>query len=120
MAVGRAFKKKKDLDLILPLVKNLGAEIACTRPLVENGWIDPRRQIGLSGRTVKPKLLLNLGISGSIQFIEGMKESEMIISVNNDPDNKLFKISDYAILGDIYEVLPELTALIEDYMSNNL
>ncbi len=120
VAVGRAFKKKKDLDLILPLVKSLGAEIACTRPLVENGWIDPRRQIGLSGRTVKPKLLVNLGISGSIQFIEGMKESEMIISVNNDPDNKLFKISDYAILGDIYEVLPELTALIEDYMSNNL
>lgn len=120
VAVGRAFKKKKDLDLILPLVKSLGAEIACTRPLVENGWIDPRRQIGLSGRTVKPKLLVNLGISGSIQFIEGMKESEMIISVNNDPDNKLFKISDYAILGDIYEVLPELTALIKDYMSNNL
>ncbi len=117
IAVGRAFKKEKDLELIQPLMKSLNAEVACTRPLVENGWMDPRRQIGLSGRTVKPKLIINLGISGSIQFIEGMKESELIISVNNDPDNKLFAISDYAIHGDIYEVLPELNKLIQQVWS---
>lgn len=108
VAVGRAFKKKKDLALIEPLVKRLGAEVACTRPLIENGWFDPRRQIGLSGRTVKPKLIINLGISGAVQYIEGMKESELIISVNSDPDNRLFDISHYAIQGDIYEVLDEL------------
>ena len=114
VAVGRAFKKQKDLELIQPLVERLGAEIACTRPMIENGWFDPRRQIGLSGRTVKPKLIINLGISGAIQFIEGMKESELIISINSDPDNKLFQISHYAIIGDVYEVLPELNQLLDE------
>lgn len=114
IAVGRAFKKQKDLELIVPLVKKLNAEVACTRPLIENGWFDARRQIGLSGRTVKPKLIINLGISGAVQYIEGMKESELIITVNNDNHNKLFDISHYAIQGDIYEVLPELNKLLDD------
>jgi len=113
VAVGRAFKKEKDLELVKPLLDRLGAELACTRPLIENGWMDPRKQIGLSGRTVKPKLIINLGISGSVQYIEGMKESELIISVNTDPNNRLFELSDYAILGDIYEVLPELNLLLD-------
>lgn len=113
IAVGRAFKKEKDLELIRPLIKKLNAEVACTRPLIENGWFDPRKQIGLSGRTVKPKLIINLGISGAIQYIEGMKDSEMIITVNNDISNKLFSISHYSILGDIYEVIPELNKMLE-------
>lgn len=116
VAVGRAFKKEKDLELVRPLVEKLNAELACTRPLIENGWFDPRRQIGLSGRTVKPKLIINLGISGAIQYIEGMKDSEMIITVNNDIDNKLFSISHYSIIGDIYEVIPELNKLIESIL----
>ncbi|MFW5889163.1 MAG: electron transfer flavoprotein subunit alpha/FixB family protein [Bacillota bacterium] len=113
IAIGRAFKKKKDLDLIKPLVEKLNAEVACTRPLIENGWFDPRKQIGLSGRTVKPKLIINLGISGAIQYIEGMKDSELIITVNNDLSNKLFSISHYSIVGDIYEVIPELNKLFK-------
>ncbi len=113
VAVGRAFKKEKDLELVKPLVEKLNAELACTRPLIENGWFDPRRQIGLSGRTVKPKLIINLGISGAIQYVEGMKDSEMIITINSDIDNKLFSISHYSIIGDIYEVIPELNKLIE-------
>lgn len=113
IALGRAFKSKKDLALVEPLRKKLNAELACTRPLIENGWFDPRKQIGLSGRTVKPKLIINLGVSGAIQYIEGMKDAELIISVNNDPDNKLFSISDYAIIGDVYDVLPELIKSID-------
>jgi electron transfer flavoprotein alpha subunit len=113
VAVGRAFKKKKDLDLIKPLVEKLNAEVACTRPLIENGWFDARKQIGLSGRTVKPKLIINLGISGAVQYIEGMKESELIISINNDVNNKLFDMSHYTIKGDIYEVIPYLTEMIK-------
>lgn len=113
IACGRAFKKQKDLELIEPLRKKLNAELACTRPLIENGWFDARKQIGLSGRTVKPKLIINLGISGAVQFIEGMKESELIISVNSDINSKLFDISHYSIHGDIYEVLPELNNLID-------
>lgn len=116
IAVGRAFKKQKDLELLEPLRKKLNAEIACTRPLIENGWFDARKQIGLSGRTVKPKLIINLGISGAVQYIEGMKDSELIISVNLDPNSRLFDISHYSIVGDIYQVLPELNLLIDQIM----
>ncbi len=112
IAVGRAFRKKEDLALINPLVKKLNAKIACTRPLVENGWFDAKKQIGLSGRTVKPKLIISIGISGAIQYIEGMKGSELIISINTDKDNALFKISDIAIVADLYQLLPKLNELL--------
>lgn len=112
IAIGNAFKKEKDIDLVYPLQKALGADLACTRPLIEKGWMSAKKQIGLSGRTVKPKLIINLGISGAVQFIEGMKESELIISVNSSIDNALFDISDYSIIGDIYEIIPKLTELI--------
>lgn len=116
IALGRAFKKKKDLELIEPLRKRLNAELACTRPLIENGWFDARKQIGLSGRTVKPKLIINLGISGAVQYIEGMKDSELIISINSDEHNKLFAISHYSIHGDIYEVMPKLNDLLDQLL----
>ncbi|HAX02439.1 MAG: electron transfer flavoprotein subunit alpha [Tenericutes bacterium GWC2_34_14] len=119
IAVGRAFKKEKDLELIQPLVQKLNAEVACTRPLIENGWFDAKHQIGLSGRTVKPKLIINLGISGAVQYIEGMKEAELIISVNQDEHNKLFDISHYSIVGNIYDVLPELNKLIDQVWKVN-
>ncbi len=113
IAVGRGFKKEKDLELIEPLRKKLNATLACTRPLIENGWFDARKQIGLSGRTVKPKLIINIGISGAVQYIEGMKDAELIISVNSDPDNRLFEISHHNIIGDLYDVIPELNRLID-------
>ena len=116
IAIGRAFKNKKDLELIEPLRKKLNASIGVTRPLIENGWFDIRQQIGLSGRTVKPKLIINLGISGAVHFVEGMKESELIITVDIDPSNKLFAISHYSIVGDIYEVLPQLNELVDKLM----
>ena len=120
VAVGRAFKKEKDLALIEPLVRKLDAHVACTRPLIENGWFDAKHQIGLSGRTVKPKLIINLGISGAVQYIEGMKEADLIISVNQDEHNKLFDISHYSIVGDIYDVLPELNKLIDQIWQVNV
>ena len=116
IAVGRAFKKQKDLELIEPLRKRLNAELACTRPLIENGWFDARKQIGLSGRTVKPKLIINIGISGAVQYMEGMKDSELIITINSDEHNKLFDISHYAIIGDIYEILPRIDELLGDIL----
>jgi len=119
IAVGRAFKKKEDLTLIEPLRKKLNAMVACTRPLIENGWFDAKRQIGLSGRTVKPKLIINLGVSGAVQYIEGMKDSELIISINEDKDNKLFNISHYSIVGDIYELLPKINDLVEAVQKEN-
>lgn len=113
IALGRGIKKQADLALIEPLRVQLGADLACTRPLIENGWFDARQQIGLSGRTVKPKLLINIGISGSVHFIEGMKEAETIITINQDPHCKLFDYSHYAICGDLYQVLPKLNELLE-------
>lgn len=114
ICLGRGFKQERDLELVEPLRKKLNADIACTRPLVENGWFDPRLQVGLSGRTVKPKLLINIGISGAVHFIEGIKDAEMIISISNNPDCKLFNVSHYSIVGDLYEVLPELNKLLEE------
>ncbi len=114
ICVGRAFKKEKDLELIEPLRKMLNADVACTRPLIENGWFDPRYQVGLSGRTVKPKLLINIGISGAVHFLEGIKDAETIITINNDPESALFNVSHYSIIGDLYEILPELNKLLAE------
>lgn len=118
ICVGRGFKSENDLALVEPLRKALKADIACTRPLVESGWFDPRLQVGLSGRTVKPKLMINIGISGAVHFIEGIKDTEMIISINNDPNSKLFDVSHYSIVGDLYEILPELNKLLEKEEAN--
>ena len=84
VAAGRGIKNKKDLALVKELAGLMHAQFACTRPLVEAGWVDPRRQIGLSGRTVSPKLIITVGISGSVQFVAGMKGSATIIAINND------------------------------------
>lgn len=86
----------------------LGGQVACTRPLIEAGWIDSKRQIGLSGRTVKPKLIITCGISGSVQFVAGMNNSDLIIAINKDPKASIFNVAHYGIVGDIYEIIPKL------------
>lgn len=108
IAVGRGLKKKEDLDMVYKLAELIGAKVACTRPLIESGWIDPRRQIGLSGRTVKPKLIITCGISGAIQFVAGMNNSSCIIAVNQDENASIFNVAHYGIVGDIYDVIPSL------------
>ena len=112
IAAGKAFRKKQDLAMAEELAEALHAQIAGTRPVIEEGWLDPRRQIGLSGRTVSPKLLIALGISGSVQWIAGMKGSQQIIAVNRDPEAPVFKVAHYGIVGDIYEILPRLIGKI--------
>lgn len=108
IAVGRGVKSEKDMAMVRELADLLGAQIAGTRPLVESGWIDSKRQVGLSGRTVKPKLMITLGISGSVQFAAGMNGSEHIFAVNNDENASIFNVAHYGIVGDLYEVLPQL------------
>ena len=108
VAAGRGVRSKADLELLRQLADMLGGELACSRPLVEAGWVEPRRQIGLSGRTVKPKLLITAGISGSVQFAAGMKASGTIISINTDPDAPINAIAHYAVIGDLYQVVPAL------------
>ena len=114
VAVGRGVKSKADLDMCYALADVLGAEMACTRPLIENGFFDARRQIGLSGRTVKPKLIITLGVSGSVQFAAGMKSSDLIIAVNNDKNASIFDIAHIGIIGDLYEIVPALTEKIRE------
>ncbi|QVK19525.1 electron transfer flavoprotein subunit alpha/FixB family protein [Mycoplasmatota bacterium] len=114
ISCGRSFKSKEDLKMVYELANLLGAEVACTRPLIENGWFDPRRQIGLSGRTVAPKLLINLGISGAVQYVAGIKNSETIISVNIDKNASIMDVSHLGIIGDIYEVIPNLIKKIKE------
>ncbi|MEG1431413.1 lactate dehydrogenase subunit LctC [Eubacterium sp.] len=113
VAVGRGLKSDKDLPMIQEFADAIGAELACTRPCIEAGWFDARRQIGLSGRTVKPQIIIALGISGSVQFAAGMQNSDFIIAVNSDPKASIFNIAHAGIVGDLYEILPELMTMID-------
>lgn len=106
--VGRGVKNKSDLALIERLAEKLGAVMACTRPLVENGWFDAKHQIGLSGRTVKPKLLISIGVSGAVQTVAGLKGSECIVAVNKDPNAPIFDVAHYGFVGDWNEIIPAL------------
>jgi len=108
IAVGRALKSEKDMFMVKALAELLGAKIAGTRPLIEAGLINAKQQIGLSGRTVKPKLIITLGVSGSVQFAAGMNGAEQIFAVNSDPHASIFNIAHYGIVGDIYEIVPQL------------
>ena len=113
VVAGRGVKQESDMDMIHKLADALGAEIASTRPLIEAGWTDPRRQIGLSGRTVKPKLIITCGVSGAIQFVAGMQNADLIIAINNDKHAPIHKIAHYGIVGDIYQIIPELLSKIK-------
>ena len=113
IACGRAFKSKEDLQMAEELADLLGGVVAVTRPLIEAGWKDAKFQIGLSGRTVAPKLIINLGISGAVQYTAGMNGSELIISVNDNPSAAIFDVSHYGIVGDIYKVVPCLISNIK-------
>ena len=114
VAVGRGVKSQADLELIRELAVALDAQLACTRPLIECGWFDARRQIGLSGRTVKPKLIITIGISGSVQFAAGMRGAECIIAINTDRKAPVFDIANIGLVGDWYEILPPLLKTVKE------
>jgi electron transfer flavoprotein alpha subunit len=114
ISVGRALKSEKDMEMIKEFADLLGAQIAGTRPLVEFGWINNKQQIGLSGRTVKPKLIFALGISGAVQYTAGMNSTEYIFAINKDKNAPIFNVAHYGIVGDIYEIIPKLIAEIKE------
>jgi electron transfer flavoprotein alpha subunit len=108
VAVGRGIKEQKNIELAKQLAEALGGEIAASRPICDSGWLPMDRQIGSSGQTVAPKLYLALGISGAIQHIVGMKGARTIIAVNKDSEAPIFEIADYAIVGNLFDIVPPL------------
>ena len=108
VAVGRGIKEQKNIELAKQLAEALGGEIAASRPICDSGWLPMDRQIGSSGQTVAPKLYLALGISGAIQHIVGMKGARTIIAVNKDSEAPIFEIADYAVVGNLFDIVPPL------------
>ena len=119
VAGGRGLKKPEDIAMLEELAALLNGRVASTRALVEAGWMDPTRQIGLSGRTVKPKLLIACGISGAIQFVAGMNGAEHIVAINTDPNAPIFKVAHVGITGDIYKIIPQLIEKIKERKAGN-
>lgn len=113
VVAGRGVKKEEDLQMIEELATLLGGQMACTRPMVESGWMDAKRQIGLSGRTVRPKLIITCGVSGAIQFVAGMNHADCIVAINKDEKAPIFKTAHYCLHGDLYEVIPGLIEKIK-------
>ncbi|WHH58020.1 FAD-binding protein [Petroclostridium sp. X23] len=113
VVAGRGVKSQKDLSMLEELAALLGGQMAVTRPLVEAGWAPYTKQIGLSGRTVKPKLIIMCGVSGAIQFTACMNTSERIVAINKDKNASIFKIAHYGMVGDLYEIVPSLIEKIK-------
>ncbi|MDR2649052.1 MAG: electron transfer flavoprotein subunit alpha [Clostridiales bacterium] len=108
VAAGRGVKKQADMNMIKELAALLGGQAACSRPLAEAGFLSANRQIGLSGRTVRPKFILTCGISGSVQFTAGMSKADVIAAINTDSKAPIFRVAHYAIIGDLYQIVPEM------------
>lgn len=113
VAVGRGASGEAMRACAEELANLLGGVIACTRPLVEENIFDAKHQIGLSGRTVKPKLIFCLGISGAVQFAAGMKSSDCIVAINSDPAAPIFDVAHYCVVGDVNEIVPKLIEQIK-------
>jgi electron transfer flavoprotein alpha subunit len=111
LSVGRGIGDKENLEQFEELAESMGATLSSSRPLVDAGWVPSARQVGQSGKTVKPKVYLALGISGAVQHLAGMKTSGTIIAVNNDPEAAIFNVAHYGAVADLFEVAEELEKL---------
>jgi electron transfer flavoprotein alpha subunit len=112
LSIGRGVGEQENIEQFEELAASLGATLAVSRPLVDAGWMPSSRQVGQSGKTVKPKVYLAFGISGAVQHLAGMKTSETIIAVNNDPEAAIFDVAHYGAVADLFDVAEELAKLV--------
>jgi electron transfer flavoprotein alpha subunit len=115
---GLGFKEPGDLRLLKDLADALGASVGCSRPIVDKGWLSASHQVGLSGVTVRPKVYFAIGISGASQHQSGMKDSEIVVAINRDPNAPIFQLADYGIVGDLFEIVPALITQAKNMKSN--
>jgi electron transfer flavoprotein alpha subunit len=114
VSIGRGIQEAGNIPLAQELADALGAELAASRPICDAGWLPMERQVGSSGQTVAPKLYVAVGISGAIQHLVGMKGSRVVVAINKDPNAPIFEVADYGIVGDLFQVLPELVKAIQN------
>lgn len=114
IGIGRGIKDSEEIPSIEELAKILGGTLACSRPIVDKGWLPDNRQVGSSGKTVKPKVYIALGISGAFQHVLGMKNSELIIAVNKDANAPIFGVADYGIVEDLFKIVPPLKSKLSE------
>jgi electron transfer flavoprotein alpha subunit len=108
VAVGRGIGQASNIELARKLAEALGGVLAASRPVIDKGWLPPEYQVGLSGHTVSPKVYIACGISGAAQHVAGMVDSQIIIAINKDPNAPIFSAAHYAVVGDLFEVMPAL------------
>jgi electron transfer flavoprotein alpha subunit len=117
VSVGRGIQEQDNLPIAEELADALGAAVSCSRPVVDAKWLDKSRQVGSSGKTVKPKFYLACGISGAFQHLAGIKGNPFIVAINKNPKAPIFQVADVGIVDDILEFLPELTNKIREMQS---
>ncbi len=113
VAVGRGIQQKDNLELAEELAQTLGGAVCASRPVIDQGWLPPTRQVGKSGMTVKPRCFIALGISGAPEHIEGMKDSDLILAVNTDPKAPIFDVAHYGVVADVLDLVPALTEALK-------
>jgi len=113
VSVGRGIKEADNIPIVQKLAEALGAELAASRPICDAGWLPMERQVGSSGQTVAPKMYMAIGISGAIQHLVGMKGSRVVVAINKDANAPIFEIADYGIVGDLFQIVPELVEAIQ-------
>jgi electron transfer flavoprotein alpha subunit len=109
VSVGRGIESQENIELVEELAAAIGGTVSASRPIIDSGWLPKVRQVGKSGVTVKPKLYLAVGISGAPEHLQGMKDAELVVAINTDPDAPIFGVADYGVCGDLFDVVPALT-----------